>query len=448
MTWCLLNFWGSTILDNPIPTKTQIHICMDIYLHVMSPKHGWIIDNTHCTRSGSRWLWQTENVSILRKSVAIFFSKFPSSMVGPFTWTDSQTDHTGSMVKANENSKLNQVDQCPSTFRSQHLTLGHPALQQHEVELSLTTSVGCFTFSYENDVESVKKRPFNKQEITSSKEQVTRLPLTSAFKEWMIQWSSIHKTSYTQGTLLPDSLPSSSRIAGSTQLLHLDAIRNTFAFWHSCFRGKKWATRRHQHFGKRWPRHWKVDRWCFWRRLGECLWGHNTDLSFFGAFFGFWLCFGLEKTDKLVTENEAFEICVGMSWGLWHHCSFSCSIRLPFRQSPQPKLVLLLHLCPSNFVRTKPNERQTASQMVVWPPTSFLVIFPWAPDSTIPAGLIKIGRETSVELLATARETKGGEWSFKAVRDEYLSNARMQKCNGKEYRFACEVDIDSAQDPL
>ena len=237
----------------------------------------------------------------------------------------------------------------------------------------------------------------------------------------------------THGTLLPDSLPSSSRIAGSTQLLHLDAIRNTFAFWHSCFRGKKWATRRHPHFGHRWPRHWKVDRWCFWWRLGECLWGHNTDLSFFGAFFGFWLCFGLEKTDKLVTENEAFEICVGMSWGLWHHCSFSCSIRLPFRQSPQPKLMLLLHLCPSNFVRTKPNERQTASQMVVWPPTSFLVIFPWAPDNTIPAGLIKIGRETSVELLATARETKGGEWSFKAVRDEYLSNARMQKCNGKEY---------------
>ena len=156
-----------------------------------------------------------------------------------------------------------------------------------------------FTFSYENDVESVKKRRFNKQEITPSKEQVTRLPLTSAFKEWMIQWSSIHKTSYTHGTLLPDSLPSSSRIAGSTQLLHLDAIRNTFAFWHSCFRGKKWATRRHQHFGKRWPRHWKVDRWCFWWRLGECLWGHNTDLSFFGAFFGFWLCFGLEKTEKL-----------------------------------------------------------------------------------------------------------------------------------------------------
>ena len=55
-----------------------------------------------------------------------------------------------------------------------------------------------------------------------------------------------------------------------------------------------------------------------------------------------------------------------------------------------------------------------------------------SPRLRIP-GLIKIGRETSVELLATARETKGGEWSFKAVRDEYLSNARMQKCNGKEY---------------
>ena len=222
-------FWGTTIFGNIL-----VSINPNAFLKCITPlmwKHGNICrkKKTQTRRMNVLFVWHPPLAERALKKCGVFFSsKVPSFhggsllletiLVKPITQVF--------MVKAKESQVFHRFQF--TTTPSGPVSLNFQVSTSHQAGASgftatpggaftdLKSGLLHFTFSYENFL--LWKRRFNKQERTPSKEQVTR-----------------------HGTLLPtDSLPcSSSRIAGSTQLLHLDAVRNTFAFWHSCFWRKK-----------------------------------------------------------------------------------------------------------------------------------------------------------------------------------------------------------------